>query len=114
MPSCGGHNDSIKRRGFLETVIAIALPHRNIGVPEPAQPVRRAFGQRWDTFYRVYLAYQPREHGGLIAGTRPNFEHDTVWPGSENVGHQRNDERLGDGLTVPDREWMIRIARLSN
>src|SRR3972149_5547062 len=68
---------------------------------------------KWTTFGRMYLPHNPdrihvfhehTEHCRLVAGSGSHLEH--AMPGSDvqRLGHERDDIRLGDGLTVADRQ----------
>src|SRR5215469_7243444 len=63
----------------------------------------------FDDFNRVYLAGEPREHGGLIAKTGTDFENAVVGPDVEQIGHQGDDKWLRDRLFEADWKWNIGI-----
>src|SRR6266446_3078715 len=59
------------------------------------------------------LMPQLGQYGGLIAGPRADFEGTRMLRQPQQVGHQGNDVRLGDGLTVADRQWPVGIGQLA-
>src|SRR5262245_45707522 len=50
------------------------------------------------------------EDGGLVTGASAYLKDDIGWPYAQQVGHQSDDERLRNGLTIADRQWSISIC----
>ena len=50
------------------------------------------------------------EDSGLVARAGAHLEDDMVRPHAHEVGHQRDDERLRDGLTMADRQRSVGIG----
>ena len=59
---------------------------------------------------RVHLPDQLGEHRRLVAGAGADLEHDVLRRGAEQVGHQRHDEGLRDGLAVADRQRAVLVG----
>src|SRR5262249_10550101 len=55
---------------------------------------------------------QLSEYRCLIAAAGPYFEHIIVRLQVQQLGHQRNDKRLRDGLSVTDRQRTVLIGRM--
>src|SRR5262245_43150171 len=50
------------------------------------------------------------EDGGLITGASAYLKDDIARPHAQQVGHQSDDERLRNGLTIADRQWSVSIC----
>src|SRR5262249_35269241 len=80
-------------------------------VTEFGQPLARLLGQFRDNLDRIDLIPQIGQHGGLITGAGADLERARTLRNSQQVGHQGNDVRLGDGLAVADWQWPIGIGQ---
>src|SRR5262245_36135938 len=50
------------------------------------------------------------EDGGLVTGAGAYLKNDIARADAQQVGHQSDDERLRNGLTVADRQWLVSIC----
>ena len=50
------------------------------------------------------------EDGGLVARAGAHLKDDIARPHAQQVGHQSDDERLRNGLTIADRQWSVSIC----
>jgi hypothetical protein len=84
-----GRHDHLVKWGVLRpTVIAIGNLEFDIAVAQPSESFFRRLAKLIDYFNGVYLAGQPREDGGVISKTGPNFE-------NALIGLSRADRLLG-------------------
>src|SRR5713101_2710143 len=107
-----GDDDRIEGCRILPAIITIALPDCDIGIAETLQPIGRAGGETRNDLDRVNLAHQTREDRRLVSGARADLEHGVVRPDPEEVGHQRDDEWLRNGLAVSDGQRPVGIGVL--
>lgn len=107
---CGGNNGSIITvpvRFRVSTVIAYDFNIRYSGFFEVFS---RIFGKFGDTFIRPHELCYPCNYGCLVPGPRAQFENQIVILQFEELGHDHNNVRLGDGLAVPDWKRTVFIC----
>ena len=77
---------------------------RVFAVAEFAQHLRGLLYQLRHDLDTVDLAHELREDCSLVARAAADLEHTIVGLGVQQFRHQRHDERLGDRLSVTDRQ----------
>ena len=67
-------------------------------------------GELFDDFHAVHFARQLRQDRCLIAKPGADLQHDIVGPDFEQIGHQCDNEGLGDRLFETDGKWNIGVG----
>src|SRR5262245_30592577 len=99
-----GHQHFVEGGVLGPAVIAVAYPELDIGAALPLQSLLRLLGELFDHLDAVDLGGQLREHRGVIAQAGADLEHGVTGADVEQVGHQRDNERLRDRLVEADRK----------
>ena len=110
MPERGRDDDRVERAAFRPAVIAIGDLSLHVAVSLRRQVFGRGLAELGDDLDRADLPDERRQHRRLVARTGPNLEHHVVRLGLEEVGHQRHDEGLRDGLAVADLDRTVVIS----
>lgn len=108
----GGNKYGVERSELRKSERAIAAMHVNIAISETLEP-RGSRGSklrtRFDCENRVC---QLRKDGSLITATRSDFQDTLVARELQRRRHRGNDIRLGDGLTLADRQWSVFVGTI--
>ena len=107
-----GHHDDIEGRVLRPAVVAVACPHGHVVVAERLEPFGGARSERRHDLDRVDLGHQLGEHRRLIARPGAELEGDVVGLRRQQIGHQRDDVGLRDGLPVADGERPVQVAHV--
>ena len=107
---CACDDDRIKRRDFRPTLKTVAHFHVCVAITEPGQTRRRLFRKRLDDLDRVNIFDELGQDGALITGAGSNFENTIRRLRTQLFGHEPDDERLGNGLVVPDRQRAVQVG----
>ena len=105
-----GDEDGVVGRAAWPAGVAVADVQRHVVRPERRQALAGGRRQRLDNLHAVHAARQPREHGGLVAAAGADLEHVVVRAERGELGHECDDERLGDGLPVADRQRPVVVG----
>ena len=105
-----GHDDRVERRGLGPAVVTVAEARLHAVVAEPREPPAGLPGQRLHDLDGVDLCGQLREHRRLISRAGADLEGAPAWLDLEQVGHERNDVGLRDGLAVTDGQGAVRVG----
>ncbi len=91
----------------------ITIPHTglDIVIPQPGQSLFRLPSQRFHHLHAVDLFDQLRQHRTLVARTGTDLQHRGISVHRKQLGHQRHDIGLGDGLAMTDRERPVGIGK---
>ena len=81
-----------------------------LGVMQSGASLARAVGQFGHALDRIDLRGKLGEDRGLVAAPGPDFQHAVLGADLQCFGHVRDDVRLGDGLTVADRDGPIFVG----
>ncbi len=79
-------------------------------VAQPGQPAPGRLAQGLDNLQGVDLMAQLGQHGRLITGTGAKLKYLARLLQAEQIGHQRHDIGLGDGLAMPDGQRAIGVG----
>src|ERR671912_1109455 len=103
-------DDPVKWGLFGPAGIAVTVPDGDIDIAQVGQPPRRLPRQRLEDFDRVDMTNQSRKERRLVARPSPDFEHHIFlfWP--EQMGHERDQGRLRNGLVFAYRQWFVFIC----
>src|SRR5262249_17707278 len=99
----GGHDDAVKGRRLLPAVIAIARACHDIAIAQPLQPRGSAVRQPRHDLDRVNPPREMGEDCCLVARAGAHLKDGIVRPDVNQVGHESDDERLRNGLTIADQ-----------
>lgn len=102
-------DDGVVGSGFRPAQEAIGAMDGDVANAEAAQGGAGGSGELRDDFDGVDLVDEPSEHGGLVTGAGSDFEHAVGGPWVERLGHEGDDEGLGDGLMEPDGQGVIGV-----
>src|SRR5262245_53579912 len=105
-----GYQHFVERRVLGPAMIAVAYPELDIGAALPLQSLLRLPRELFDDLDAVHLASQLREHGGVITQPRADLEDGVAGADVEQVGHQRDNERLRDRLVEADRKRDVGVG----
>src|SRR5450756_266855 len=99
-----GHHYTLIGRVFREPLGPVAHHHLDILETELRKSLSGGLSQGRYSLHCVYLFRQHPENGGLIPGAGADLEHHLVLLQAEKLGHPSDHIRLGDGLTLTNRE----------
>ena len=105
-----GDDDLVERSVLGPALEAVADADEDVGV---AQAFQRPFGpqtQRLDDLDRVHFLDQRAEHRRLIAAAGADLQHAIRGLRVQLLGHERDDERRGDGLAFADRQAHVIVG----
>ena len=105
-----GDQDAVERPVLGPAPRAVAVAQRDILVAQRVQPGARARGEIPDDLDRTDLGGQLGQQRRLVAEPGSHLEHRVIAPHVEQIGHQRVDIRLRDGLAAADRQRRIDIG----
>ncbi len=108
----GGDEDAVEGRGLGPAQGAVADAVLHVGEAERGEAARGARRQLRNALDGVDAADEVREDRGLVAGPGPDLEHPVGVPRLERGGHQRDHERLGDGLPAAHRQRRVVVGRV--
>ncbi len=94
---------------LVPAVVAVADADLDIAVTEALQPATGIKSELLDELDAVDLIHQFREDRGLITYTGTDLQRYVARPQLEQIGHERDDEGLRDGLAVADRQRRVEI-----
>ena len=104
------NDDRIERRMFGQAQAAIANADRNIRVSKPPQNCFRRMRQARMPLDGVNTSRKLGQNGRLITRTGSDFEHSLASLQCERLQHESHDERLRNGLTLANRQRMVRVG----
>ncbi len=92
------------------SVVTVADTDLDIAVTEVFEPFPGVESEFLDELDAVDLIHQLREDRGLIADAGADLQRHVARLQLEQIGHQRYDEGLRDGLAVADRQRRVEIG----
>ena len=95
---------------FLPAEIPVAGPARNVRRTHFLEVSPRRLSELGEDLDGVYVADEAREHGRLVARARSNLEHHVVLAGLGELGHERDDVGLRDGLPFTDGQRVVGVG----
>src|SRR6516162_9693866 len=107
---CGGDDDAVKGRRLLPAVIAIARARRDVAIAQPLQPRGSAVRQPRHDLDRVNPPRKTGEDRRLVTRPGAHLKDGIVRPDASKVGHESDDERLRNGLTIANRQRLIGVG----
>ena len=111
--ACGRRDhDDVEGRMLGPAVITVAGPHGHVVVAERVEPVGGARRERRHDLHRVDLGHELGQHRRLIARPGAELERHVVGLRLQQIGHQRDDIGLRDGLAVADGERPVQVAEV--
>ena len=105
-----GDDDGVERRRLRPAQIAVADARLHVRVAEPRQRRRRLASETVDDLDAVDLVGDLRQHRRLVAAAGSDLEHLGTGRQLEQIGHQRHDVRLRDGLPFADRQRPVAVG----
>src|SRR5262245_27288390 len=99
---CGGDEDTANGRRLHPPVNAIARACHDIAIAQPLQPRGSAVRQPSHDPDRVNPPREMGEDCCLVARAGAHLKDGIVRPDVNQVGHESDDERLRNGLTIAD------------
>ena len=106
----GGDDDGVKRRLRRPALVAVAGPYAHLVKAQLPQRVRRALRQRRDDLDGEHLGAHRGEDRRLVARAGADLEDLLAGFHIHGLGHESDNERLGDGLPVTDGQRMVRVG----
>ena len=90
--------------------VPVTGAHRDVRVAKRFQSLFSVPRERLDDLDCVHMRDKLRQHGRLISRAGSDFEHAIAagWP--RQLGHQRDDVGLGNGLLVTDRKRSVVVC----
>ncbi len=107
---CCCDDDRIERRILLPPVIAVADLGLHITVTQILQALLRLLTEWLDDFNGVDRFSKFGEDCRLVSRAGTDFEHSMISFHSHEVGHYRDDIRLGNGLAIPNGKRAVLIG----
>jgi hypothetical protein len=102
--------ESVKRCRLLPAVIAIARACHDIAIAQPLQPRGSAVRQPRHDLDRVNPPGEMGEDRCLVTRAGAHLKDGIVRPDANQVGHESDDERLRNGLTIADWQRPIGVG----
>ena len=102
--SAGGDDNSVVGRVFRPPFGAVGMQNVDIVVAEIGQRRRGLFRELAETFDRVHIGGDLRQHRGGIPGACADLKHLFAALQSQGLRHEGDDVRLGNRLLAGDRE----------
>src|SRR5262245_42098248 len=104
-------DDHLVERSMLRpAMIAVRDSDLNVAAALPTQSLLCLSGELFDDFDAVHLPRQLREDRRLVAQPGADLEHGIVFAEVQQIGHQRDNERLRDRLLEPDRKRNVGVG----
>ena len=108
-----GNNDGVEWRMLRPALVTIAREHFHVKKSKPSEICLGSFGERFNDLDRIDFSHKPRKNSGLVPGSGANLE-DTIGRfGVKLLGHEGHNERLGNGLTVADRQRFVPVRKFA-
>ena len=108
----GSHDDPLVWSELGEPTRAVSLADCHVFNLEPLKHLPRQPGQFGRPFDGIHLPRQPRQHRCLIPRARAHLKDRLRAYQFQELGHQSDDVRLRDRLSLTDREWAVRIGKV--
>ena len=105
-----GHHDLVERRVLRQSQAAIAVDHVHVPVAKFLQDLARLVGQFRVPLDGPHLGGQFCQHGRLVAGACPHFQHAVGRPQLQRLDHRGHHVRLRNCLTLADRDRAVRVG----
>ncbi len=106
----GGHQDAIERRPRRAAGGAVADREDDVAVARRLEPRPRLERERLDHLDRHDLGGEIGQDRGLVARAGADLEHPRAGLQAQQMGHQRDHQRLRDGLAMADRQRPVVVG----
>ena len=107
-----GDDDRVKWCALRPAETAITGAQFDVVAPLSRKDGRRAGRELRDHLDRADAAGKLGKHRSLIARAGAYLEYGVLWLQVEQLGHQGDDKRLRNRLTVPDRQRPVLVGRI--
>ena len=91
-------------------MVAVAEARTHAAITEARQPTCRLLGERLDDLDGMDVGGKLREHRRLVSGAGADLEGSPTRFDPEQVGHERDDVGLGNGLSVADGQRTVGVS----
>lgn len=108
--SSGRNHDAVIGPRIWPTQRAIIPDHADIAIAQFGEPVAGAGGKAWMALDRHHLSAQFGKQRRDIARPGADFEHAMIGLRPDGLKHLGHDQRLGNGLPVPQRQGAVGIG----
>ncbi len=109
----GGHDDGIVGSMLRPAPGAIAVQDVNIVVAELSEQRRGLVRKLAETFDRIHIGRDLRQHRGGVTGTRADLENFLAALQHQGFRHEGDDIRLRNGLLACNRERRIVVGEFA-